>query len=373
MQIDARPDAVVYRRLNNSSIPALDGIRALCATLVILHHIGGPWETGVHGVEAFFVLSGFLITWLLLKENERSGTISLRNFYIRRALRILPAFYVFWFSYVALSVFVHREHEWGGYLSSFFYFSNYYEAIHGSDHMPMRHVWSLGVEEQFYLLWPWLFFRFKDDLRKLTRLLAGFIVVIWIYRLLLYNYFHAPYNWVYGAFDCRADHLAIGCLLAVLMRRRVGSKLVSALTANPLAPVITLAAIVTSMKLFAVYGRPYEFNVAFILDPLLIATLIAQWIATSDHYLWSWLNTRTLRYLGTISYAAYLYHWIVCWGVNRAMPNFPFVGRVIIAIALSNMVASASYYIVERRFLRLKKRFQAHTMKLQSASRMAAV
>ena len=102
------------------SIPALDAIRALSVLLVILSHLGVSWASGAHGVMAFFVLSGFLITWLLLKENDETGHISLRGFYARRALRIFPAFYLFWLTYIILARLVHHPPEWAVYLSAFF-------------------------------------------------------------------------------------------------------------------------------------------------------------------------------------------------------------------------------------------------------------
>jgi peptidoglycan/LPS O-acetylase OafA/YrhL len=118
-------ELALYRRVSLPSIPALDGIRALSVLLVILSHLGVSWASGAHGVMAFFVLSGFLITWLLLKESEAAGRISLRSFYARRTLRIFPAFYVFWITYFVLTWLGQHRTEWPAYISAFFYLSNY--------------------------------------------------------------------------------------------------------------------------------------------------------------------------------------------------------------------------------------------------------
>jgi peptidoglycan/LPS O-acetylase OafA/YrhL len=118
-------------------------------------------RSGNLGVEIFFVLSGFLITTLLLRELAKTGTVSLRGFYRRRARRILPAFYVFWVVAVAVQVYHNPPLSTGALASTFFYFSNYHLSfIHPVNHRIIGHTWSLAVEEQFYLLWPVLFLVF---------------------------------------------------------------------------------------------------------------------------------------------------------------------------------------------------------------------
>jgi len=350
-------ELALYRRVALPSIPALDAIRALSVLLVILSHLGVSWASGAHGVMAFFVLSGFLITWLLLKENDETGHISLRGFYARRALRIFPAFYLFWLTYIILARLVHHPPEWAVYLSAFFYFSNYYSAIVQPPHMAMAHTWSLAVEEQFYLLWPWVFRRFRNNLPRLSVLLSGVIVVVWIYRFILYSAFH-NYVWLFCAFDCRADHLAIGCLTAVLVRRRAFPRTTAWLTRNPRAPIVTLALLAGSMTASAVFGPAYRFTLGFIIDPLIMAVLMLQWIALSDTPGWTWLNWSPVQYLGRVSYSAYLYHWIVDNALNTRLGASPLWLRAILAVAGSNLWATASYRLVEKPFLRLKKRFE---------------
>ena len=138
--------------LELKQIPALDGLRAIAAFLVVLYHGGIAVSPGGLGVLAFFVISGFLITWLLLDEQERHGGVSLRLFYVRRTLRIFPAFYVYWVLVVALSAIRHRV-VWPQAIASLFYVNNYYQGLFGDPNTGLSHSWSLGVEEQFYLLW----------------------------------------------------------------------------------------------------------------------------------------------------------------------------------------------------------------------------
>jgi peptidoglycan/LPS O-acetylase OafA/YrhL len=158
-------------RIRLPSIPALDGIRAIAVFLVIFYHLSNerplPVFPGPLGVLGFFVLSGFLITWLLIKEQEKTGSISLGGFYRRRALRIFPAFYVFWILAVGSHWLVHgaKNVPWSQALSAFFYVSNYFHAMIHSSPEFIIHTWSLSAQEQFYMLWPltFLFFSKKEE------------------------------------------------------------------------------------------------------------------------------------------------------------------------------------------------------------------
>jgi len=161
-----------YAKLNRKHLPSLDGLRGIAALLVVFYHFG--IEFGFHpppgylGVLIFFVLSGFLITWLLLKESSATGTVSLSGFYLRRSLRIFPAFYGFWLFSIGVRILGHRTIAWGAAIASFFYVSNYYYSLVPGADTFMLHTWSLANEEQFYLLWPWVFKRAHNNLSRIT-------------------------------------------------------------------------------------------------------------------------------------------------------------------------------------------------------------
>src|ERR1700730_4751565 len=122
--------ADVRDRISGSHIPALDGGRGLSAFLVVFAHLGFlPRQAGSLGVAIFFVLSGFLITWLMLAEAEKTGTVSLRKFYVRRTLRIFPAFYVFWIVSLAVAYLQHQPIYWPEAWASFFYLGDYFAAV----------------------------------------------------------------------------------------------------------------------------------------------------------------------------------------------------------------------------------------------------
>ncbi|MGH9659582.1 MAG: acyltransferase family protein, partial [Bryobacteraceae bacterium] len=198
----------------------LDGIRAVAALTVVGYHYSPsccPWIPGRMAVLAFYVLSGFLITHLLLEESESTGAVSLSRFYWRRSLRIFPAFYVYWVVGLAVTALLLRRVVWGDAASALFYVSNYYLARDGPHEPFVGHTWSLALEEQFYLLWPVVFVKLRGDLRRMARVLAGVVVATWIYRSLL-ALWGVKSMYLISAFETRMDHLAVGCLLAVAMR-----------------------------------------------------------------------------------------------------------------------------------------------------------
>src|SRR6266568_3863839 len=152
----------LLRALGGSRLPALDGLRAVAVGVVMVYHFGINAVPGDLGVSAFFVLSGFLITWLLLKEHGTTGDVSLRQFYTRRVLRIFPA------------------------PSALLYLVNYFNALHGHPTTSIAHAWSLGIEEQFYLLWPLLLLGLlQGGVARVARALVFLIVVVVAWRCVL--------------------------------------------------------------------------------------------------------------------------------------------------------------------------------------------
>jgi len=341
-------------KLIHSHIPALDGLRAVAVFLVIIGHFGFVMVPGGHGVMIFFVLSGFLITWLLLKENERTGTISLGAFYKRRTLRIFPAFYAYWLMMVALLVATGRAVLWPHAWSALFYTSNYYSAINGDPNNGFSHTWSLAIEEQFYLLWPFLFLLLRGNLRRMTIFLAGLIGAVWIHRAILCYGFHIDQAYIYAAFDTRLDELMVGCLLAVLLKRGSLASVWRAISSNILLPVATIAALAISIYAGEAYIDRYRDVFGFAIEPLLFAILIVQMIALSSTRTWGWTEWRAVKFLGRISYSLYLYQQLTLHAVRHALEAYAVVVQLSAAIAVTIVLATISHYLIERPFLRLK-------------------
>jgi peptidoglycan/LPS O-acetylase OafA/YrhL len=325
---------------SGAEIPSLYGLRGVAAMIVVISHLGVEAFNASYAVICFFVLSGFLITHLLLREHEKTGDISLRHFYLRRALRIFPAFYGYATCYVLGRIVAHLPIHWPTVVSCLTYTSNYYFAFNGRPLDTMIHTWSLAVEEQFYLLWPFIIWSLKGNRRVLMTVLAGTIAAVWAYRwVAVLSGFDGTY--VFDAFETRADGLAIGCLLAVANRERCVPAFL--IDAKWLAPVAIVAVCLSSA--LGINGPRYSWA----LVALGFAVVLIQSIAHAETRWYSFLNSRPLHALGTISYSLYLYHPLA----NRlpgALHTLP------IGIAFAMAMATASYWIIERPFLSLKER-----------------
>lgn len=333
-------------------MPALDGIRAVSVFLVILSH-GGIGGGGSLGVNAFFVVSGFLITHLLLKEHDASGAISLRDFYLRRSLRIFPAYYVF----LALSLTV--DHFQGDLRSkddavaALLYLQNYRNAMFGHSDSSVALSWSLGVEEQFYLLWPGvLLVLLATGSWSAKRFLILSIGGVLAWRCLAYGVLDFSQSWAYNAFDCRFDSLAIGCLLSVGLRDAGVRYQFERLGRSWLPPLLTVLLIMLPTYLAP---RGWKHSVGFTYEALLVSVLIAQLLQQSGRGPWAWLEWRWIRYLGAISYSLYLYHG---WGLGLGdnFQSLPHWAQFVLGCVAGVFLASCSYLFVEKPFLRLKDR-----------------
>jgi len=353
--------------VGRAHLPALDGLRAVAVAAVIVGHADYPVR-GVPadlGVSAFFVLSGFLITRLLVREWNTTGDLSLSRFYLRRTMRIFPAYYAF----LLLSFVIDRHQgqhwDWRLLASGVTYTVNYFNALHHHPNTSIAHAWSLAVEEQFYLVWPLLFLLLAR--RGRHALVAGvttLAVMALAWRSVLGLWLHADTAYLYNAFDTRFDNLAVGCVFALLADRPSVARAVDNLAARPWRAWATLGLLLVSRL---ATPEAYHYSIGFTVDAVLVALLIAQLLVLYRSWSWRWLEHPVMRYLGIISYPIYLYH---AWGPSIArhlVPNTPaaiFTGGVVATVLL----AMGSYYVVERPFLRLKRRFEASPVRLPNGS-----
>jgi peptidoglycan/LPS O-acetylase OafA/YrhL len=354
------PDAQDYplgKLLAGPHLPALDGLRMLAVVTVIVGHVGYPVPADL-GVNVFFVLSGFLITWLLLKERARTGRISFKTFYLRRAFRLLPAYYVF----LALSLANYYGRSHGGaaqrtdiIVPSLLYYANYFNALHDHPPTPISHTWSLAVEEQFYVLWPLVFsFFYARGRRPMVWFLAVSIALVATWRSLLFCYVHVGTAYVYNAFDTRFDSLAVGCLAAVMTqspRVLAVAEVVARCSVYPMF-VALLIAVSRSLPL------TYHYSLGFSVEAALIGVAMLQLVQLASRPTWRWLDHPAVAYLGKISYPMYLYHGI-CNSFSSQIFRDPsrLYLRLALALALTIVLGTISFYLVERPFLRLRQRF----------------
>lgn len=358
--------------LRAREIPALNALRAIAVLLVMGYHFGYKWVPGAYGVIAFFVLSGFLITWLLLREHERNGRISLSAFYARRALRIFPAFYAFAFAWIAVLLVSGREVPWGQALSSMVYGSNYYNALLGDPNTGFSHTWSLAIEEQFYLLWPvaliWLLRRSEHLLQWLMSVIVG----IWALRVVLALGVGIDGGYIYAAFETRADALLIGCLLAVTLQQRRARTLIRGATAHPLLTLVPIGVIVLMTAHLPGIPRQRD-TVAFAVVPVCFAVLLIQMVAFHASVAWCWVQHPAVRYLGRISYPMYLYQQVVLQPVGHRLAFLPGPLPLLGGCLATILAAAVSYRLVEQPFLRLKRRFAVVSGPLRRAPALVPV
>lgn len=328
--------------------------------LVIVYHggFGLKYVPGGYGVTVFFVLSGFLITWLLLKERARTGDVSLRGFYVRRTLRIVPAFWAYWMFCVLYVWSRHRPIPWANAFSALFYVSNYYNALYGDPNTGFSHTWSLSTEEQFYLLWPAAFLLLTARARKPVVWLLGAIAAVWIYRVILIFGLGASNSYLYAAFETRCDALLVGCLLAFVLYEGRWGRLWAALTGHPALLLVTVAAMAVVSTVQWWTGLLWTRDVVLGgLGPMLAAVALVQAVAFSDSRGWRWLESPVARYLGLISYSLYLWQQVTLHAATSRLEWAPHWVQAIGGIGLTVLFASGSYFLVERPFLRLKDRF----------------
>ena len=340
-------DSESFPALVGGRIPSLDGLRAVAILIVITSHLTGGlynlpflgagnfqmnFVTGTLGVRIFFVISGFLITTLLRKEQVKTGGISLRQFYIRRALRILPASYAF-LLVMAIATFlgivaIPRI----SFLASIFYFRNYV----GNDWYT-GHLWSLSVEEQFYLIWPAAIV----FLPRRGVLIAAFATI----PLAPLCHFIRPWF----SFEANMDGLAWGCILAYMWGPLGRSERWQRFLRSGLFWAVPVAIFVLNNP--TVCGRALLF-VGGRASMLMMAVSVERFVRYPTMGAAKLLNLRSAVFVGTLSYSLYLWQepWVVLYGGQGLWQTFP------VNVALACACAYLSYTFIERPFLRFRDR-----------------
>jgi peptidoglycan/LPS O-acetylase OafA/YrhL len=340
-------------------VAGLDGIRALAVLAVILYHLGFGWAGGgMLGVGVFFTLSGYLITDLLLNHWKRHGELGLRTFWLRRARRLLPALFAM-LAIVSVLVAVFDSGALGALrrqaVSAAFYFANWSTiAQHGSyfsrfaTPLPLDHLWSLSIEEQFYLVWPLVLLggiwvaRGRARLALLTLALAAGSLV------LMGSLYHPGYDptRVYEGTDTRAFGLLIGAALAMVWPSRVPPRAARARTrkgldAAGLVGLVGIAVLVWRTGPVSSFLYPY----GFLLLSLATAALIAAAVNPASR-LGSALGWRPLRWIGVRSYGIYLWQWPIIILLSPR-PGAQPAGRAAIEVVTTVAVAALSWRFLE--------------------------
>ena len=328
--------------------PALDGLRGLAVLLVICDHAHLPLGAAWIGVDLFFVLSGFLITSLLLEERARDGRISLRAFYLRRARRILPALAVLTLAVAAVSLTLHQLQDrwplWEQIATTWTFTSNATVWLAGAPIGAFTATWSLACEEQFYLLWPLALIGMAARGWSARRVLAalGFAVgalalTAWMVTATVHSSqaFFSPLG--------RGAELLLGCALAVGWRHRL-------LPAWLESPWTSLGALAVGALL--VVRSPLSTEGTYLLAAVCAAIVLLGLLAERSPALTGAFSFRPLRYTGRISYGLYLFNDPVSRLLHHNLPGRPWQEIAPLLVVGSFACAAPSYRFVEARFLR---------------------
>jgi len=342
-------------------IPSLDGLRAISFLLVFAAHAGlESFVPGGFGVTIFFFLSGFLITTLMRGEFAKNGAISLRHFWMRRILRILPAFYLVLVASILLSLAVDAPGTLvpAAVLAQALQYTNYWIIGHGYWGQPAGTgvYWSLAVEEHFYLAFPWFYIalqRVRATARSQAFILWGLCGAILAWRLALVFHDHAPVLRTYLASDTRIDSILFGCALAVWRNPVLDAVPLNErrwkLAYLPLALLLLVCCLL-------VRGDGFRETFRYSLQGAALSVLFVAAIRFHRWPVFAWLNTRPLVFIGLLSYSLYLLHLAVILRVTHALPEAGALAQGAISLTVAVALSWLIYVTVEKPCARLRRK-----------------
>lgn len=380
-------------------LPGLDGLRAIAVVAVIIYHANSSWlPGGFLGVEVFFVISGYLITLLLVAEHERTGAVSLRDFWIRRARRLLPALFVMLLLLTLWTIFFEKDALGalrGDVVAGLLYGSNWFQVWVGAgytavnDFAPLRHLWSLAVEEQFYLVWPLVMMLIlRQGRRRLPRVALWFVgialtIVVFVAVLMptgrigvdcavtpeaywtIGERCVSKVDVLYLSTPSRATGLLLGAAMALVWRpyallrgpmRKKGPLL------DPFAVggIVLLGYLMWNLHITELVGEegtyadPWLFRGGFFLTGLATLLIIAA-LAHTKSLSGGILGNPVFRAIGERSYGLYLYHWPVFQGLRHEtgipLRFHEFIGAMVLTVLITEFsFRFVELPIRERRF-----------------------
>ena len=366
-------------------LPGLDGLRGLAVAAVMVYHANSEWlPGGFLGVEVFFVISGYLITLLLIGEHERTGRVSLRDFYLRRARRLLPALFALLIGITIYTTLFRRDalgQLRGDVVAALGYVSNWYQIWVGQgytasgDFAPLRHLWSLAVEEQFYVIWPLVMIGLlrlgRRRLPVLSQWLVLAAVVVTVAVALLMHsgpiescdttpgaYWDvggrclSKADTLYLSTPTRATGLLLGAAFAMLwrpvaLRRGAVRSQGRLLDVGAALGLLGLGALCWLVHIVTAAGAdPWLFRGGFLLTGLASLLLIAAVTHRGSHA-GALLGNPVLLWIGTRSYGLYLYHWPIYQIMRRVAGRPLSISQFVVAVLLAAVITEVSYRFIE--------------------------
>lgn len=341
-----------------SYLPSLDGMRAVSILLVLFLHARMTYLKrdpllGRLGVYIFFVISGLLITWLMIREREMTGRFSLRHFYIRRFLRILPVFWLLLLTVTLLKVTHVISTQWLDILRSSTFTANY-PVPNGSGWL--GHTWSLSLEEQFYLFWPSLFV--LAPRRWIPRLAMILVLCGPLLRILFYFLVPSMRGLDQNGFEALVDLPMAGCFSAFLLGSDKWRKRICTIPAWPTLTFTTISLVIAIPWLLDHLPRhSLSSTIANLFTPTvegpLIALMLLVLVAGEHSFPFRVLNSPIAIHLGKLSYSIYIWQQLLL-PQNAASTAFPLIWR----LPAIYLVALCSFNLIERPLLKLRSRFR---------------
>lgn len=348
-------------RYSRKYVPSIDGLRALAVIAVIAYHLNFSWaKGGFIGVDIFFVLSGYLITNILLTQWEKNQTLQLKQFWLRRFRRLIPAAYVMIVVVVIFSVLFHSEilkNLRGDAIASFFYVSNWWFIFHNVSYFdsfgmpsPLKNLWSLAIEEQFYLIWPvflLVFLRWVKNPKLLLKIVIGLGLLSAIWMTILYVPGTDPSRVYYGT-DTRLFDLLSGCALAFVwpfnrLSPNIPKRSKAALN---IAGTISILFFFLITALVSEY-QPFLYRGGLLFVAIMGVVMIAT-IAHPASYLSKIFSLKPLRWIGTRSYGIYLWHYPIITLTTPVLEiGQPSIWRSILQVAATFIIAELSFRYIE--------------------------
>lgn len=353
------------RKLGKSYMPGLDGLRALAVLAVLLYHISpNQFIGGYIGVDLFFVISGFLITYRNLQNIQNPNkTFTLKNFWLRRARRLIPALVLVILVCVPIGAIIYPDILVGAFrqvAGALTYSTNWVEIIHGSNYFDQanpslfKNFWSLAVEEQFYIIWPPLLLLLLSRRLKNSQLVT-IVATIAVASMVLMGVLAAPDNYtrVYYGTDTHCFGLAMGIIFAFIWNKEKGSLSKEWLSAQPwipaLAPVGLIGFILIVMLVSDTAAFTYPFGL--VLGSLFSLFLVGAVIIRPDALFTRIMELAPLRWIGVRSYGIYLWHWpMLVFGrilIPTAMGTVENVAVDVLFALISFVASDLSYRFIE--------------------------
>lgn len=354
--------------------PALDGLRGLAILLVVFYHnfdFINYFFFGWLGVDLFFVLSGYLITAILLRAREKKQGLS--HFYIRRILRIFPLYYLALFLFLIIlpsfSLFQSSlQYYTGNQIWLWTYLQNWLYIIKPSSETQMlHHLWSLAVEEQFYILWPLTIFIIRKPKYLLVFIIAILIMVLVLRCLVWINKYEDLAYFNLYTFS-RIDGICIGCMVALL--QKINSRFLTSYMSLLVFVFAGLNFLFYFINSYYQFSFPYLALIGYTTFAMLFGLLVYEAVKGENKVINTIFNWRFLKFFGKISYGFYIFHWpvymllspfVLKW-VQQLLPASPFTNAqqifsAVICTGVAILISVISYHFFEIHFLKLKNRF----------------